>query len=109
MLPAAIPVMVWSFACETMFVETQNGFMVMNKTKMLAQRIAAFLQKTGATFCDSCLIERLMIASRASFRAALETEGFAVRVGLCPDCKTRKQVITCRPKGSKDAAKDIAA
>ena len=70
--------------------------MVMNKTQVLGQRIAAFLRKTGATFCDSFLIERLMIASRASFRAALESEGFTVRVGICPDCKTRKQVITPR-------------
>ena len=92
-----------------LFVETPTGKKVMTKPQILAQRIAAFLQKTGATFCDSCLIERLMIASRASFRAALETEGFAVRDGVCPDCKTRKQVITCRPKGAKDAAKDIAA
>ena len=93
------------FAHETMlFVETPDGLMVMNKTKILGQRIAAFLQKTGATFCDSCLIERLMIASRASFRAALESEGFTVRVGICPDCKTRKQVITCRPKDAKDIA-----
>jgi len=74
------------------------------KPQILAQRIAAFLQKTGATYCDSCLIERLMIASRAAFRAALETENFTVRVGICPDCKTRKQVIACRPKSNKDIA-----
>ena len=36
--------------------------------------------------------------------AALETEGFVVRVGICPDCKTRKQVITCRPADAKDIA-----
>ena len=78
--------------------------MVMTKPQILAQRIAAFLQKTGGTFCDSCLIERLMIASRAAFRAALETDHFSVRVGVCPDCKTRKQVITCRSKDPKNIA-----
>jgi len=76
----------------------------MNKAQVLAQRISAFLQKTGSTFCDSCLIERLMIASRAAFRAALETEGFQIRVGVCPDCKTRKQVIACRQKDTKNIA-----
>lgn len=90
----------------TLFMENPNGLMVMNKTQVLGQRIAAFLRKTGATFCDSCLIERLMIASRASFRAALESEGFTVRVGICPDCKTRKQVITPRSHGASHGAKD---
>jgi len=68
----------------------------MSRPPVIAQRIAAFLQKRNAAYCESCLVERLLIASRASMRAALEVEGFSHRVGVCPDCRTRKQVISYR-------------
>ncbi len=74
----------------------------MSRPQFLAQRIAAFLQKRNSAYCESCLIERLLVASRATMRAALEMDCFAVRVGVCADCKTRKQVITRR-------AEDLAA
>ena len=75
----------------------------MSRPQLVAQRIAAFLQKRNAAYCENCLIERLLVASRAAMKAALETNCFSVRVGICPDCKTRKQVIAYR------AEKDIAA
>ncbi len=68
----------------------------MSRPQFLAQRIAAFLQKRNATYCESCLIERLLVASRATMRAALGIDCFAVRVGVCADCKTRKQVVSRR-------------
>ncbi|MPZ38217.1 MAG: hypothetical protein GEU95_09135 [Rhizobiales bacterium] len=70
----------------------------------LAQRVAAFLQKRNGAYCESCLIERLLIASRAALKAALETDRFSVRIGVCPDCKTRKQVIACRDNAGSKAA-----
>jgi hypothetical protein len=75
----------------------------MSRPQVIAQRIAAFLQKRNAAYCESCLTERLLIASRAAMRAALETSCFTIRLGICPDCKTRKQVIAYR------ADKSIAA
>jgi hypothetical protein len=68
----------------------------MRKPNILAHRIAAFLEKRNAGYCESCLIERLSIASRAALRAALESSLLAANVGVCPDCKTRKQVISRR-------------
>ena len=68
----------------------------MSRPQFLAQRIAAFLQKRNAAYCESCLIERLLVASRATMRAALGMDCFAVRVGVCADCKTRKQVVSRR-------------
>jgi hypothetical protein len=68
----------------------------MSRPQHLAQRIAAFLQKRNAAYCEACLIERLLVASRAAMKAALEMDCFAIRVGVCPDCKTRKQVIMHR-------------
>ena len=68
----------------------------MSRPQLLAQRIATFLQKRNAAYCETCLIERLLVASRAAMRAALEADCLAVRVGVCADCKTRKQVVTCR-------------
>jgi hypothetical protein len=70
----------------------------MSRPQMIAQRIATFLQKRNAAYCESCLVERLLIASRAAMRAALDTSWFTVRIGICPDCKTRKQVIAYRDK-----------
>jgi hypothetical protein len=75
----------------------------MSGPQMIAHRIAAFLQKRNAAYCEACLIERLLIASRAAMKAALETNGFALRVGVCPDCKSKKHVIGYR------AEKSIAA
>jgi hypothetical protein len=68
----------------------------MSRPQVVAQRVAAFLQKRNTAYCESCLIERLLIASRAAMKAALEMDCFSVRVGVCPDCKTRKQVILYR-------------
>ena len=68
----------------------------MSRPHLIAQRVAAFLQKRNAAYCEACLIERLLIASRAAMKAALETTCFSVRIGICPDCKTRKQVISHR-------------
>jgi len=76
---------------------------VAGRPHALAQRIAAFLRKRNAGYCETCLIARLLVASRAAMRAALEMDCFSVRVGVCPDCKTRKQVITCKA-GSNVAA-----
>jgi hypothetical protein len=70
----------------------------------ITQRVAAFLEKRNAAYCESCLIERLLIASRAALKAALETDRFSTRIGVCPDCKTRKQVIACRGGAGKAAA-----
>jgi hypothetical protein len=69
---------------------------VMNRPQLLAQRIAALLAKRNAAYCEACLIERLLVASRAAMKAALEQDCFSVRVGVCADCKTRKQVVTNR-------------
>jgi len=74
----------------------------MSRPQLVAQRVAAFLQKRNAAYCESCLIERLLIASRAAMKAALEMNCFAVRIGVCPDCKMRKQVIGHRE--GKEAA-----
>jgi hypothetical protein len=68
----------------------------MSGPQLIAHRVAAFLQKRNAAYCEACLIERLLIASRAAMRAALEMNCFSVRVGVCPDCKARKQVIARR-------------
>jgi hypothetical protein len=68
----------------------------MNRPQLLAQRIAALLAKRSAAYCEACLIERLLVASRAAMKAALELDCFSVRVGVCADCKTRKQVVTNR-------------
>jgi hypothetical protein len=66
----------------------------MSTPNHIAQRLTAFLQKRNAAFCEACLIERLLIASRAAMKAALEMDCFAIRIGVCPDCRTRKQVIS---------------
>jgi len=68
----------------------------MSRPQVLAQRIALFLQKHHTAYCETCLIERLLVASRAAMKAALATDYFTVRVGICADCKTRKQVISSR-------------
>jgi hypothetical protein len=68
----------------------------MNRSHTLALRIATFLQKQNAGYCEACLVERLSIASKAALRAALETSYLAVGVGVCPDCKVRKQVVSRR-------------
>jgi hypothetical protein len=68
----------------------------MSGPQLIAHRIATFLQKRNAAYCETCLIERLLIASRAAMKAALERDCFAIRVGTCPDCKSRKQVIGYR-------------
>ena len=75
----------------------------MSRPQVIAERIAAFLQKRNAAYCESCLVERLLVASRVAMRAALEMSCFNIRIGVCPDCKTRKQVIAYR------ADKNIAA
>ena len=62
----------------------------------ITQRVATFLRKRNAAYCEACLVERLLIASRAAMKAALATNCFTVRVGICPDCKARKQVIAYR-------------
>jgi hypothetical protein len=77
----------------------------MSSVSHIVQRVAAFLEKRNAAYCESCLIERLLIASRAAMKAALETDRFSMRIGICPDCRTRKQVIACRSDaGSSKAA-----
>ena len=75
----------------------------------ITQRVAAFLQKRNAAYCESCLVERLLIASRLALKAALETDRFSTRIGICPDCKTRKQVIGCRSGAGNALAKESAA
>ena len=70
----------------------------MSRPQLIAQRIAAFLEKNHGGYCESCLIERLLVASRAAMKAALESDLFALRVGVCPDCKMRKQIVTYRSK-----------
>ena len=70
----------------------------------ISQRIAAFLQKRPGAYCESCLVERLLIASKVAMKGALETDRFSVRIGICPDCKTRKQVIACRDSADSKAA-----
>jgi hypothetical protein len=76
----------------------------MSQVHNVSHRVAAFLEKRDAAYCESCLVERLLIASRAAMKAALETERFDVRLGICPDCRTRKQVIACRGGAGKAAA-----
>jgi hypothetical protein len=77
----------------------------MSAVSHIVQRVAAFLEKRNAAYCESCLVERLLIASRAAMKAAIETDRFSTRLGVCPDCKTRKQVIGCRDSaGSSKAA-----
>jgi hypothetical protein len=75
----------------------------MSMPQHIAQRIAAYLHKQNAVYCEGCLIERLQIASRAGLRAALEMNCFTVRLGVCPDCRARKQVIA-RRAGSENVA-----
>jgi hypothetical protein len=76
----------------------------MSAVPQIVQRVAAFLQKRNAAYCESCLVERLLIASRLAMKAALETDRFSTRIGICPDCKTRKQVIACRGGAGSKAA-----
>lgn len=68
----------------------------MSAVSHIVQRVAAFLEKRSAAYCESCLVERLLIASRVAMKSAIETDRFSTRIGVCPDCKTRKQVIACR-------------
>jgi hypothetical protein len=75
----------------------------MSAVTHIVQRVAAFLEKRNSAYCESCLVERLLIASRVAMKSALETDRFATRIGICPDCKTRKQVIGCR--SSADSSK----
>jgi hypothetical protein len=77
----------------------------MSQVHHIAQRVTAFLQKHNAAYCESCLIERLLIASRLTLKAALQTDGFATRIGVCPDCKTRKQVISHRSQQAASKSK----
>lgn len=76
----------------------------MSRVNHVAQRVAAFLDKHGAAYCENCLVERLLIASRTALRTALETERFTVRIGVCPDCRTRKQVVGSRSRTGSQAA-----
>lgn len=76
----------------------------MSQVNNIAHRLAAFLQKRNAAYCENCLIERLLIASRAALKAALEMNFFATRIGVCPDCKTRKQVVGHRAGSGRRAA-----
>ncbi|MFL6797724.1 MAG: hypothetical protein ACJ8F3_09965 [Xanthobacteraceae bacterium] len=76
----------------------------MSRPHLIAERIIALLRKRNAAYCESCLVERLQVASRAAMKAALEMNYFSARIGICPDCKTRKQVIAFRA-----ADRDIAA
>jgi hypothetical protein len=69
-----------------------------SRPQLIAQRIAAFLEKHHGGYCENCLVERLLIASRAAMKAALEMEIFSHRVGVCPDCKMRKQIVSYRSK-----------
>ena len=78
---------------------------MMSSVSHIVQRVAAFLEKrNNAAYCESCLVERLLIASRVAMKTAIETERFTTRIGICPDCKTRKQVIGCRSGAGKAAA-----
>jgi hypothetical protein len=76
----------------------------MSGPQHIANRVAAFLQRQNAAYCESCLIERLLIASRAGMRAALDMNCFSTRIGVCPDCRTRKQVISHRADNKNVAA-----
>lgn len=77
----------------------------MSSVSHIVHRVAAFLQKRNAAYCESCLVERLLIASRLAMKTAIETDQFSTRIGICPDCRTRKQVIACRGgAGSSKAA-----
>jgi hypothetical protein len=80
----------------------------MSGVPQIVQRVAAFLQKRNAAYCESCLVERLLIASRLAMKAALETDRFTTRIGVCPDCKTRKQVIACRGGAGSGAGSKAA-
>jgi hypothetical protein len=77
---------------------------IMSQINHISQRVASFLQKRDAAYCESCLIERLLIASRTAMKAALAMNCFTTRIGVCPDCKTRKQVIGCRAGAGNVAA-----
>jgi hypothetical protein len=77
---------------------------MMSGVSHIVQRVAAFLEKRNAAYCESCLVERLLIASRVAMKTAIETERFNTRIGICPDCKTRKQVIGCRSGSGMAAA-----
>ena len=77
----------------------------MSRINNIAHRVAAFLDKHDAAFCENCLVERLLIASRAAMRAALESERFNVRIGICPDCRTRKQVVGSRGRSNTGSSR----
>jgi len=77
----------------------------MSRINNIAQRVAAFLDKHNAAYCENCLVERLLIASRAAMRAALESERFNVRIGICPDCRTRKQVVGARGRSNTGSSR----
>ena len=76
----------------------------MSRTQHIAQRIVALLRTRNTAYCEGCLIERLQVASRAAMKATLETDWFTIRIGICPDCKLRKQVIAARASAGKVAA-----
>jgi hypothetical protein len=76
----------------------------MSRPQQIAQRVATFLDKHKAAYCEACLVERLLVASRAAMKAALEMECFTIRIGVCPDCKTRKHVVAHRGSGKNLAA-----
>ena len=76
----------------------------MSRPQQIAQRVATFLDKQKGAYCEACLIERLLIASRAAMKAALEMDIFTIRIGVCPDCKTRKHVVAHRGTGKNMAA-----
>lgn len=77
----------------------------MSRINNIAQRVAAFLEKHNAAYCENCLVERLLIASRTAMRAALESERFNVRIGVCPDCRTRKQVVGSRGRSNTGSSR----
>jgi hypothetical protein len=76
----------------------------MSRPQHIAHRVAAFLDRQKAAYCEACLIERLLVASRAAMKAALEMDCFSIRIGVCPDCKTRKHVIAHRGTDKNMAA-----
>ena len=80
----------------------------MSSANHIAHRLTAFLQKRDAAFCEACLIERLLVASRAGMKAALEMDCFTIRIGVCPDCRTRKQVVGHRPAVARKTSKAAA-
>ena len=72
-------------------------------SKPVADRILSFLQRTQRPLCESCLVQRVLIASREAVRAAIASEPFTLRMAVCADCRTRKQVVAVRDTEAKAA------